>query len=108
RGVVRFEPQRTQDVQAMNEFIAAIRRGVGQIIQETFVGETGKWAHNGWLKFLTQFRTYSITSFEKQFVRQLRTHGAAKAAAILLGSISVAAPIYATRVALTAALMPAR
>jgi len=108
RGVVRFEPHRTQDEQAMNEFIAAIRRGVGQIVQETFVGETGKWAHNGWLKFLTQFRTYSITSFEKQAVRQLRTHGAAKAAAILLGSISVSAPIYATRVMLSAALMPAR
>jgi len=108
RGVLRFEPHRTQDVQAMNEFLAAIRRGVGQIIQETFVGETGKWAHNGWLRLLTQFRTWSITSFEKQFVRQLRTHGAAKAAAILLASISVAVPIHMVRVMLSAALMPAR
>lgn len=108
RGVVRFEPQKTQDEQAMKEFLDAIQRGVGQIIQDTYVGETGKWAHNGWLKFLTQFRTYSITSFEKQLVRQFRTHGALKAAAILLASVSVSAPIYASRVMLSAMLMPAR
>src|SRR5690606_34006070 len=88
-------------------FNDSIMRGVGQIVQETYVGETGKWAHSGYLKFLTQFRTYSITSFEKQAIRQFRTHGTMKAFGILLASISVSAPIYAARTLLSAALLPA-
>lgn len=98
--VLRYEPQKGVDTGAIKEFNDAIFRGIGQVIQETFVGETGKWVHNGYLKFLTQFRTYSITSFEKQFVRQYRTHGALKAAGILLAATSVSAPIYMLRTAL--------
>src|SRR5690606_32662241 len=105
--VLRYEPQKGVDDQAIKEFNDAIVRGVSQIVQETFVGETGKWVHNGWLRFMTQFRTYSITAFEKQTVRQLRTHGAMKAAGILLAAISVSAPIYAMRTLIGASLLPA-
>lgn len=103
--VLRYEPQMGNDTQAIKEFNDAIFRGVGQVIQETFVGETGKWAHNGYLKFLTQFRTYSITSFEKQFVRQYRNHGALKAAGILLAATSVSAPIYLLRTAIAGSML---
>lgn len=103
--VLSYEPQKAADTQAIKEFNDSIFRGVGQVIQETFVGETGKWVHNGYLRFLTQFRTYSITSFEKQFVRQYRTHGALKAAGILLAATSVSAPIYMLRTILGGAMM---
>lgn len=105
-NVIRYEPHLGTDYQAIKEFNDSIFRGVGQIIQETYVGETGKWAHSGYLKFLTQFRTYSIVGFEKQAMRQFMTHGAIKGTAILLAAVSVSAPIYAMRVLSQALLMP--
>lgn len=103
--VLRYEPQKGTDTGAIKEFNDAIFRGIGQVIQETFVGETGKWAHVGYLKFLTQFRTYSIVSLEKQFIRQYRNHGALKAAGILLAATSVSAPIYLLRTALAGSML---
>lgn len=84
-------------------FVQAVHRGTAQIIQGTYIGETGKWAHDGWLRLLTQFRSFSITSMEKQWTRQVSNHGGgplgtAKAMGILLGSMSIAAPIYMARV----------
>ena len=79
-------------------FIQAVHRGTGQIIQGTYIGETGKWAHDGWLRLLTQFRTFSITSVEKQWARQRNNRGVAVALGILMGSMSAAAPIYIARV----------
>lgn len=81
------------------DFILATKRGVSQIIQETFIGETGKWAHNDLLKLLADFRTFSITSVEKQWNRQVGVHGATKVIAYTLGAMSMALPIYLARVA---------
>lgn len=79
-------------------FVQAVHRGSGQIIQQTFIGETGKWAHDDFLKIITQFRTFSITSMEKQWTRNTANFGTAKAWGILAGAMSVAWPLYVARV----------
>lgn len=104
-NILEYRPQNGQDAQALAEFHQSVARGVKQIIQGTFVGEKGQWAHEGYMKFLTQFRTYSITSLEKQAGRQWANHGAVGAFMILLGAMSVSLPIYAVRTALNASLM---
>lgn len=76
----------------------AVRRGAAQIIQRTFVGETGKWAHDGFLKMLAQFRTFGVTAVEKQWGRGVRNYGAIKSSMYLLGAMSFAVPIHIARV----------
>lgn len=100
--LIEFDISKATDKKAAMEYVQAVHRGVSQIIQGTFIGETGKWAHSGLLKLMTQFRTFSITSIEKQWGRQAGTRGAATATMMLLGSMSIAAPIYIARVALAA------
>lgn len=87
----------------LNELSQAVWRGAGQIIQRTYAGETGKWAHNGFLRLLFQFRTFSLTSIEKQWGRGVRVGGgggmgAVKASATLIGAMSFALPIHFARV----------
>lgn len=82
------------------EFMSSILRGANQIIQHTYTGETGKWAHNGFLKILTQFRTFGIISIEKQWGRNKANYGAIKSFAYLLGAMSFAAPITMARLQL--------
>ncbi|MCL5460343.1 hypothetical protein M3M33_17025, partial [Loigolactobacillus coryniformis] len=55
------------DPVARNATIQAVWRGTNQIIQGTYIGERGKWAHDGWQQLLTQFRTFSLVSMEKQW-----------------------------------------
>ncbi|GEM_PF-4850419 len=76
----------------------AVERGSGQIIQRTYIGETGAWSHDGFLKMLAQFRTFSITSVEKQWGRNVHNHGALKSFMYLMGAMSFAAPIHMARV----------
>lgn len=78
-------------------FIQAVHRGAAQIIQGTFIGETGAWAHNDWLKLMAQFRTFGVIAMEKQWARSRSNHGVAKTVALLLASMSVAIPIHAAR-----------
>lgn len=96
--VVELDLTKAENITAANEFAQAVARGAAQIIQDTFIGETGKWAHNDWLKLLTQFRTFSLISAEKQWGRQAKVHGGAKATAILLGAMGVALPIHLARI----------
>lgn len=98
----RFDITKMKDTQAAAEFIQAVHRGTNQIIQGTFIGETGKWAHSGFLRLLTQFRSFGIASIEKQWGRQVGNHGTAAALGMVLGSMSLAAPIYIAKVALNA------
>jgi hypothetical protein len=86
-------------------FRDAIERGASQIIQRTYTGETGKWAHNGFLKMLLQFRTFSLISVEKQWGRGVALRGgggmaALKTSAYLFGSMGFALPIHMARVQL--------
>jgi hypothetical protein len=55
------------------------------------------------LRLLTQFRTFSITSMEKQWTRQRVDQGNIKAMGLLLGSMGFALPIQMARVQLNAA-----
>lgn len=92
-----FDISKATDTQAAAEFTQAIHRGVSQIIQGTFIGEQGAWAHSGMMRLMTQFRTFSLTSVEKQWARQVGNVGTAKALGMMLGSMSLAAPIYMAR-----------
>lgn len=95
--LTEFDITKMEDTEAAFDFVQAVHRGSQQMIQGTFIGETGKWAHDGWLRLLTQFRSFSITSVEKQWARQKSNHGVGVALLILLGSMSAAAPIYMAR-----------
>jgi hypothetical protein len=97
-SLVEFDVTKIKDPEMAEAIIQSVHRGVQQIIQGTFIGETGKWAHDGYLKVLTQFRTFSLTAMEKQWARQRNSRGTGAALGILLGSMSVAAPVYVARV----------
>lgn len=87
---------------AISDFVQAIHRGGKQIIQGTYIGETGIWAHNDLLRMLVQFRSFSITSMEKQWTRQRVDVGTAKAFGLLMGQMAFALPIHLSRVATNA------
>lgn len=95
--LMRFDVTQISDPDVREAVIQSVHRGVRQIIQGTFIGETGKWAHDGWLKLLTQFRTFSITSMEKQWGRQRNSRGNMEALGMVVGSLAMAMPIYMAR-----------
>jgi hypothetical protein len=95
--LVEFDITKLQDRAAADAFVQAVHRGTQQIIQGSFIGETGKWAHSGLLKLMMQFRTFSLIAIDKQWNRQVGNHGTAKALGLLLGTMSFAAPIYMVR-----------
>lgn len=101
-GRTSLDITKMKDTQAAMDYVQAVHRGVNQIIQETFVGERGKWVHSGFMRLLMQFRSFGITSIEKQWARQVGSRGPAAALGILLGSMAMAAPVYAARVLLNA------
>jgi hypothetical protein len=67
--VLGFDPALLPE-QAAQRFMVSLHRGVGQMIQHNFVGENSSWAHNDWVKIMTQFRTFSLTANEKQIARR--------------------------------------
>jgi hypothetical protein len=107
-NLARFDITKMADTAAANQFVQAVHRGTSQIIQGTFIGETGKWAHNDYLKLMTQFRSFSITSVEKQWARQVGNHGTGAVIGLLLGSMAAAAPIYIARTLLASQGRPDR
>ena len=88
---------KASDLDAAKEFTQAVHRGVSQIIQGTFIGERSKWATDAHMRLLTQFRTFSLTSVEKQWGRQVGNVGTYKTLGIMIGMMSAAFPIYAAR-----------
>jgi len=104
-----FDPDKA-DPEFNNDMIAfknTVVRGAGQLLQREFIGETGKWAHDGFLKLLFQFRTFSLVAHQKQLGRNIAVHGGAKAALIVGAAASIAIPIHMARVASRTALMDA-
>lgn len=100
--LVELDITKMENKDAAEEFVQSVHRGASQIIQGTFIGERGAWAHDAQMKLLTQFRTFSLTSIEKQWARQVNIGGGgrdghARAAGILIGAMSMAAPIYIAR-----------
>lgn len=81
----------------------AVNRGAKQIIQDNFIGETGYWAHNEFMKLLTQYRTFSLSSMEKQWGRISAVHGNVKALGYLLGTMSISLPLVMARINAAAA-----
>lgn len=92
-----FDVTKITDPEVREQVIQAVHRGTLQIIQGTFIGERGKWVHDGWMRALAQFRTFPITSMEKQWGRQRNSRGVASALGMIMGSMSLAAPIYMAR-----------
>jgi hypothetical protein len=91
-----------EDAMATGDYLTAMRRGTNQIIQGTFIGEQGYWAHNEQLRLLTQFRSYSLVGMEKQWSRQRATFGAEKSMGLFLGLAAFAVPLHLARVAMGA------
>ena len=56
-----------------------VRRMAGRLIQRNFIGDEGVWVNKWWGKALTQFKSFSIVSLEKQLVHDLRGDKAAAA-----------------------------
>lgn len=50
----------------------AVRRMSGRLIQRNFIGDEGIWMNKWWGKALTQFKSFSIVSIEKQLIHDLR------------------------------------
>lgn len=82
----------------MHELRSIIDRGASQIVQRTYIGETGPWAHSSLLTMLWKFRTYSLTAMEKQWSRNTMNHGHMLSFVALVGSLSWAFPIHVARV----------
>jgi hypothetical protein len=95
--LIEFDITKLENREAADAFVQAVHRGTRQIIQGAFVGETGKWAHSGLLKLLTQFRTFSLIAIDKQWNRQAGNYGTAAALGILLGTMTLAIPIIMVR-----------
>lgn len=96
--LIKLDVSKIQDSDMREALIQAVWRGTSQIIQGTYIGERGKWAHDGWTQMLTQFRTFPIVSMEKQWGRQRNSRGVVSAGMIVLGSMAMATPIYMARV----------
>lgn len=94
------------DRQAWLAFYEAIQRGTNQILQDEFIGETGKWAHNGWLKLLFQHRRFPLVAQQKQLGRYVGLYGAWGTAGIIASAMAVALPLQALRLYSRIALLP--
>lgn len=95
--LVGFYPMRAKDASAVRDFTQAVRRGGGQIFQETFVGEAGSWVHNDLWRLMLTFRSYLVNAIQKQTVRSVNTHGAWKTAGMLAGASTMVLPIMYAR-----------
>lgn len=107
-GVASFDLRKATDPGAAAKFITAVHRGSSQLIQDSYVGEKGKWQHSGVGKVLSQFRNFPLLAAEKQWGRQRGNHGAIKAGLMLLASTGAILPVVYARVALNAAGRPDR
>lgn len=107
--VIGFDIAQLTVARTRDDLIQAIHRGTAQIIQDSFIGERGAWAHDDWAKVLLQLRTFGLTAMEKQWGRTRAInsngplHGYGYAAGVLLGQMAFATMIYGARAQLYAA-----
>ncbi|AIM51263.1 putative internal virion protein [Lelliottia phage phD2B] len=79
----------------------AVRRMSGRLIQRNFIGDEGMWMNKWWGKALTQFKSFSLVSIEKQLIHDLR--GDKLVAAQILGWSSLLAfAAYSTQMQMQA------
>lgn len=79
----------------------AVRRMSGRLIQRNFIGDEGIWMNKWWGKALTQFKSFSIVSIEKQLIHDLRGDKI-QAAQILAWSSLLGFAAYATQMQMQA------
>lgn len=99
---VGFDITQLSSVKAQNDLLQAVHRGVGQIIQGSFIGERGAWAHDDVAKLILQLRTFGLTSMEKQWARTRMNYGSGAgaygyAAGVMLAQMAFALPVYLAR-----------
>ena len=73
----------------------------GRLIQRNFIGDEGIWMNKWWGKALTQFKSFSIVSIEKQLIHDLRGDKI-QAAQILAWSSLLGFAAYATQMQMQA------
>ena len=71
------EDVRTMNFEAMEPDLretvgVAIRRQGGRLIQRNFIGDEGMWMNKWWGKAISQFKSFSIVSLEKQLIHDLK------------------------------------
>jgi hypothetical protein len=60
------------DTQMQEQLMVGVNRLAGRLVQKNFVGDTSTWM-NKWLgKTLTQFKTFSLVSAEKQLIHDIK------------------------------------
>lgn len=79
----------------------AVRRMSGRLIQRNFIGDEGVWMNKWWGKALTQFKSFSIVSIEKQLIHDLRGDKI-QAASILAWSTLLGYVAYTTQMQMQA------
>ena len=95
--MVALDITKMENVEVANAYVQAVHRGANQIIQGTFIGESGKFVHSSWGRLMTQFRSFGITAIDKQWARQRGNYGTVTALLMTLGAMSAAAPLYMSR-----------
>jgi hypothetical protein len=106
-NAVGFDVFALESPELMEDFVSAVNRGAAQIIQDTFVGEKGAWAHSDLQKLAFQLRTFGLTATEKQCARNRMlagpgVEGYAFAAGILVAQMALVTPIYLARLQVNA------
>ena len=91
--LVEFIPMRSNNMEGVRDFASSVRRGTGQIFQETFIGERGAWVHDDVFKFLSMFRSYPLHALQKQTARSISTHGLTKSAMYAMGAAGFGAAV---------------
>lgn len=102
-----FDITRLESVEAQEDFVQAVHRGTAQIIQDTFIGERGGWAHSDMQTLAFQLRTFGLTAMEKQWARTRMVNGPgvegyAFAAGVLLAQMALVLPVYFARLQVNA------
>lgn len=106
RGYLKAFDARVLDPATADELAMVIRRGTGQIIQETFPGETGKWMRSEVTQLLMQFRRFPSVAVEKQMYRQFKNLGTARALGSSVGAMTLGTLLYMGRAQIAASMLP--
>jgi hypothetical protein len=95
------------DAKTLENFSIGMHRHSAQIIQFPMIGETAYWQHSTVGSMLSQFRSFTLLSIEKQTSRQLRFADTETATAFSFG-VGLSALLYMTKAQATSIGRPDR
>lgn len=98
---------KAKDAGAIADYIQLVRRGAGQAIQETFIGETGSFIRSPILKLMSVLRSFFIASIQKQTLRQFQDLGAWQTMGYMFSGMMLTAPIQYAKIQLATVGMSA-